>query len=329
MNIGFSEFRKIDFNLGVVFLALWQERSVTLAARRLSLSQAAVSAALNRLRETCGDPLFVRTRAGMEPSPRARAMAEPLAQQLEGLHDLMLAQVVFESAQSKRRFTLGITDDLELALGPRLAQTIAEEAPGVSLVLRQVNRYTVEQAFEEREIDLAMVSGPIGRLPLAHELLGELGYACLLDAARLGVKLPISLDVYVAMHHVLVSPLGREGIVDASLRAVGLQRRIQTALTHFSALPAFLSRLDAVATAPTPTCLALSRVAGLQACAPPLDLGQFNVNMLWRRDSAGDAGLDWMKAHFRNAFALIANEALPAPRKPSAARLKAKAPKAG
>ena len=318
MKIGFSELRKIDFNLGVVFLALWQERSVTLAARRLSLSQAAVSASLTRLRATAGDPLFVRTRTGMEPTPRARAMAEPLGQQLANLHDLMLAQLTFDSRQSKRRFTLGMADDLELALGPRLAEILAEEAPGVSIVLRRVNRYTVEQAFDERDIDLAMVSGPLGRMAMGQEKLGELGFACLIDAQRLKVKLPLTLDAYVGMRHVLVSPLGREGIVDASLRALGLHRRIQTALTHFSALPAFLMRLDAVATAPTPTCLALSRMAGLQVCAPPLDLGSFNVDMLWRRDSAGDVGLEWMKEQFRRAFSTIANEALPGRQKPTA-----------
>jgi hypothetical protein len=43
-----------------------------------------------------------------------------------------------------------------------------------------------------------------------------------------------------------------------------------------------------------------------------LDLGEFNVNMLWRRDSAGDVGLEWMKEQFRRAFATIANETLPA-----------------
>ncbi len=315
MKISFGDLRKVDFNLGVVFMALWQERSVTLAAHRLSLSQAAVSAALTRLRSTCGDPLFVRTRSGMEPTPRARAMAEPLATQLASLHDLMLAQPTFDAGQSKRRFTLGMSDDFELSVGPRLAEILAQESPGVNIVLRRVNRYTVAQAFDDRDIDLAMVSGPLGRLSLGHELLGDLGFACLLDAERLGVRLPLSLETYAAMRHVLVSPLGREGIVDAALRAVGLSRHIQTALTHFSALPAFLMRLDAVATAPTPTCLVLSRVAGLQVCAPPLDLGRFNVHMLWRRDSAGDVGLDWMKQQFRRAFATIATETVPSSKK--------------
>jgi DNA-binding transcriptional LysR family regulator len=302
MKFSFSDLKRIDLNLAVVFLALWQERSVTRAAKRLMLSQAAVSAALMRLRATADDPLFVRTRTGMEPTPRARAMAEPLSQHIEQLHGLMLAPILFDSRASRRRFTVGMSDDLELAMGPRLAEMLADDAPNISLVLRQVNRYTVEQAFDERELDLALVSGSLGRMGLEAELLGELDFSCLLAARQTDVPLPLSLEAYVSLPHVLVSPLGRESVVDAALRSMGLQRRIQTALTHFSALPAFLTRLRAVATAPTPTCLALSRCADLQVCRPPLELGRFGVTLLCRRDSAGDRGLDWLKQQFRSVF---------------------------
>ncbi len=309
MKVSFSELRRIDLNLAVVFLALWEERSVLQAARRLSLSHAAVSAALARLRHTCDDPLFVRTKNGMEPTPRAAAMAQPLAEQVEGMHEMMLAPSVFDAASVTRRFTLGLSDDLELALGPRLAEAVTHEAPGVSLVMRQVSRYNVEHAIEQRDIDLGMVSGPIGQMPVGQEDLGELGFSCLFDPQRMKVEPPLSLQTYVELPHVLVSPLGREGVVDTTLRAMGLQRRVLTALTHFSSLPAFLMRLDAIATAPTPACLALAHaVPRFKVCRPPLDLGTFNVFMVWHKSRAGDSGLEWMKGHFRQAFSVISQE---------------------
>jgi LysR family transcriptional regulator, mexEF-oprN operon transcriptional activator len=76
VKIGSSELRKIDFNLGAVFLVFWQERRVTFAARRLALRPAAVSAALTHSRATAGAPLFVRTRTDMEPTPRAEVPAQ-------------------------------------------------------------------------------------------------------------------------------------------------------------------------------------------------------------------------------------------------------------
>ena len=62
-----SSLAAVDLNLLLAFEALWAERSVTLAGRRLGLSQPAMSGALARLREMLGDPLFIRSRSGLQP----------------------------------------------------------------------------------------------------------------------------------------------------------------------------------------------------------------------------------------------------------------------
>ena len=68
-------FNRLDLNLLRVFDAVWQTRSVTVAASNLHLTQPAVSKQLHRLRELLEDPLFVRTNDGMAPTPRAEALA--------------------------------------------------------------------------------------------------------------------------------------------------------------------------------------------------------------------------------------------------------------
>src|SRR6202030_499268 len=77
-----------DLNLLIVFDAVMQERSVTRAGSRIGLSQAAVSHALSRLRHILKDDLFIRTPAGMVPTPRAEQLAEPLRR---ALSDMQLA----------------------------------------------------------------------------------------------------------------------------------------------------------------------------------------------------------------------------------------------
>jgi DNA-binding transcriptional LysR family regulator len=72
-----TNLRRIDLNLLVLFEAIAQTRSVTLAAERLARSQPAVSHALGRLRGLIGDPLFVRGRRGLTPTARAQAMIGP------------------------------------------------------------------------------------------------------------------------------------------------------------------------------------------------------------------------------------------------------------
>jgi DNA-binding transcriptional LysR family regulator len=75
----------IDLNLLVVFDALMLERNVTRAARRLALSQPALSHALGRLRNMLKDELFIRSPKGMIPTPRAEQLASPVRRALDEL----------------------------------------------------------------------------------------------------------------------------------------------------------------------------------------------------------------------------------------------------
>src|SRR5665647_3301921 len=80
-----------DLNLLPVALAICEERSVSGAARKLGMSQPAVSVALNKLRKALGDPLFVRTAHGMDPTPRALTLISPTRDILQRLQTDVLA----------------------------------------------------------------------------------------------------------------------------------------------------------------------------------------------------------------------------------------------
>ncbi len=75
----------VDLNLLGALDVLVQERSVTLAGKRLGLSQPAMSYALARLRELLHDPVLVRTSNGMVPTPRALELAGPVRAALDQL----------------------------------------------------------------------------------------------------------------------------------------------------------------------------------------------------------------------------------------------------
>ena len=68
-----NRFRQLDLNLLRVFDEVMAERSLTRAARNLSLTQPAVSNALRRLRDATGDDLVRRSGQGVEPTPKALA----------------------------------------------------------------------------------------------------------------------------------------------------------------------------------------------------------------------------------------------------------------
>lgn len=300
--IDLKDIARLDFNLAVTFVAIWRERSVSLAAQRLSLSQSAVSSALARLREIAGDPLFVRMQGRMQPTPRAERIAEEIETGLVLLKDAFLAVPGFEAATSNRRFTLGMSDDFEVAFGPEIARRMAGEAPGASIGIRQSNRQTAGAMLESGEIDLAIVASWPARSVLLHEDVAESGYACLLDADACGVTGPLTFEKYLDLPHVLVSFSGREGIVDEVLRANGLARHVQTALTHFSALPAFLVGRRAIATLPAHAAIRIAQYASLKLTPPPLDLGRYAISMAWRSNHDADPANRWLRAIVREVI---------------------------
>ena len=329
MKINVLDIKRLDLNLAVVFVAIWQERSVTKAAARLALSQAATSAALARLREACGDPLFVRTRGGMTPTARAQAMADRLEAGIADLWEVLTQQQAFDPTRSSRRFSIGMSDDFEIALGPQLTRIVQKTGAQVSVMFRQTNRHTVEQMLNDREIELAVVSGTVKRAWIAREQIGQSGYACVVDAKAVRATLPLSLNEYLALPHLLVSYSGRTGIVDTALRALERERHVYAALTHFSAVPAFLTNTRAVVTLPSHAAAALARASRLSACAVPLDLGNYPVQLLWRRDSDGEGAIGWMRDQVKQAFALALQEATdiePLPRTQRGTPAKKRAP---
>src|ERR1700745_11286 len=96
--------REVDLNLLRVFDAVLHEGTVTAAAGRLELTQPAVSNALARLRALFGDPLFVRTASGMEPTPFARGVAEPVRQALALLDSALAHGPGFDPSTATRSF---------------------------------------------------------------------------------------------------------------------------------------------------------------------------------------------------------------------------------
>ncbi|WP_249212633.1 LysR family transcriptional regulator [Acetobacter persici] len=295
---------RLDFNLATVFLALWEERSVSKAARRLSLSQSAVSAALARLREAAGDPLFVRTREGMQPTQRALAMAEPMQSGAMLIHSAFSARTAFDPATSRQHFSLGMSDDFQIAAGPLIARRLAQEAPGITVTFRQANRHRVEALFEAGEIDFAVIAQPAQPSALQQQEIGQSAYACLLDQRACHVPIPLTLEDYLALPHILVSFSGRDGIVDHVLKKLRRTRRVQSALTHFSSLPPFLTGTRAVSTLPVHAARSLAAISGLTVCAAPIPLPSYTVSLLWQRT----ADTLWMRQLIRDAFQQVLPE---------------------
>jgi len=150
-------FNRLDLNLLRVFDAIFQTRSVTVAASNLHLTQPAVSKQLNRLRELLEDPLFVRTNDGMAPTPRAEALAIPIRQALSEVRNAIERQLGFDPRTSDRTFRIFTSDLGQMVFLPKLLDLISREAPAVNIHTVQVPAQRMRGvALESGDVDLAV-----------------------------------------------------------------------------------------------------------------------------------------------------------------------------
>jgi DNA-binding transcriptional LysR family regulator len=145
----------VNLNLLAALDALLSEGSVTRAARRLGVTQSAMSNSLHRLRDLFGDPLFQRAGRGVVPTARALAIKQRLHDGL-ALLGSTLATEGFDPSRSERTFVLAMSDYVEFVLVPPLLRRLAAEAPGVRVAVVPWGLHEVPAALAAGEVDLVL-----------------------------------------------------------------------------------------------------------------------------------------------------------------------------
>lgn len=287
-----------DLNLLRVFDAIWREGQVTGAAQALGLSQSAMSSALKRLREQLGDPLFVKTRRGMQPTPYAEQIAAEVAAVLDQVRHRVLAPPRFDPAATDRWFTLGTSDLGETAFMPVLLEHFAKVASKVRLrtVTGTLSRRL--EALERGEIDLVLGHYPEVRgADVMQRLLSSHGFVCLARHGHPAVRAgAISVDDYAAATHAVLRDEARQhDPVEECLQAHGVQRSVAYIASHFLSIPRVVARTDLIATVPASAAAIYEADPRLQRAAPPFLFPRFDVKMYWHRKSHNDLALRWLR----------------------------------
>jgi DNA-binding transcriptional LysR family regulator len=274
----------LDLNLLVTFEALWIERSVTAAGRRLGLSQPATSAALARLRDMVGDRLFVRGKNLLEPTERCAELAEPLLRTLVDLRNV-LASRPFDPRSTTREVRIGAVDAAIAVWIPRLIARVLREAPFARVHVVGIHPARAAEALDEGSIDLALspVTGASstvrsrGLYPIEFVAAVRVGHPVLADAAR-------ALGDFPRAHVVFE---GRPSSVKA-----------QVLLGSFLAVPPVLMESDAWATIPSTYAEVLVRqgVVSVVRNAPIGPPEKMTMRLLWPEAQDASPLSKWLRA---------------------------------
>jgi DNA-binding transcriptional LysR family regulator len=304
------ELARLDLNLLLVFHHLLREKRVSAVATVLGMSQPAVSSALGRLRASLGDELFLRTQGGMEPTPYALQLAEPVAVALDGLQQALNVRASFDPATSERRFTLAMTDVGEMYFLPVLMDALAQAAPGVTLNVVAVTSASLKDDMATGRTDLALGLLPQLQAGFFQQSLFRQPYVCLMrEGHPLASKDDLSLTDFAAASHVLVIAAGTgHGRVDEALGRQGLQRRIRLTVPHYVALGDVLGHSDLIATVPERFAQRVTRPFALTTRALPLVVDGSAIHQFWHARSHRDPGHQWLR---RGIYALFGDAGTP------------------
>jgi LysR family transcriptional regulator, mexEF-oprN operon transcriptional activator len=289
----------IDLNLLVAFEALWAERSVTRAGRRLGLSQPATSGALSRLRTMFDDELFVRGRGGLEPTERCAVLAGRVVRTLADLREAIDGDT-FEPATSERIFRVGAVDAVLAVVLPHVIARLLERAPRARLIITPIDPGRAVALLEQGELDLALVA--IGALPTTvgaralFPLRGVVAMRPQHPCARHPDRLTLAdLSRYPQIMVSFVGPA--RSAVDDALARDGKQRHIAVVLGSFLAVPSVLRESDVFAILPEPFARTLE--ARGEVVVAPLPAGvpfpTLHMRMLWPLAQDVAAASRWLR----------------------------------
>ncbi|RRV06089.1 LysR family transcriptional regulator [Pseudomonas sp. v388] len=287
------DIRTLDLNLLKTLEALLDERSVTKAAARLSLTQPAVSGMLTRLREAFGDPLFIRAPRGIVPTPRALELANPIKRLLREVEQ-MLQPEAFNPGTANMNLAIAATDyALHTIVMPFLA-TLRLQAPGVCVAVHPIDDSRVNNDLESGKLDLAILTPETTPSGLNTHPLYDERYLCAIREGHPILGEPLTVDRFCELEHAMVSYAGGgfRGVTDEALARIGRKRRVSVSMPSFLVLLDLLKASDLIAVVPSRL---VRENEGVVLIEPPLEIAGFSKVLAWHDRTDNDAAMSWLK----------------------------------
>lgn len=295
---------RLDLNLLVVFDAMLNHRSVTLAGESIGLSQPAMSAAVARLRSTFGDPLFVRSGAQMKPTPRALEMAGPVHSVLEQVKRDIVQRSRFAPETTDRTFTLIMPDIGEINFVPRLLEHLAAAAPKARLKTMTRPRAAAAEALESGAAELAIGYFPdLQTAGFYQQKLFDNPHVCLVRSDHPEIGETLTLKAYLAASHAIVRPEGRQHVHEQFLHQRGLEPRVLLELAHFMSLLEVIESSDLIATVPLDVARVCCRHGRIRQLEVPIESPVIPVYQFWHRLFHKDPANLWLRGVVHSLFA--------------------------
>ena len=275
-----------DLNLLPIVVALYDELSVSRAARQLGMSQPAVSKALRRLRESFDDALFVRGPSGIVPTPRVHAIVRAARPHLQHLQEDLLKGERFDPAISHRPIVLGLSDIAEMAFLPSILDHLRVHAP------------------EKGDVDVAAGYFPaLAQRNFRQRRLSKHGFACLMRAGHPLWKKRLTVAAYLAADHIAIRREGRsQELLERFIERRRMRRKIAMYTSNVLSVPFIVMDTHLVATLPYAVVTRFASLTSQVAAALlPFDL-TYDLKLHWHRRFDNEPRSLWLREQLAAVF---------------------------
>jgi DNA-binding transcriptional LysR family regulator len=292
-------FRNLDLNLLVALDALLLERNITLAGKRVNLSQSAMSSALSRLRDYFGDELLTQVGRRMIRTPLGESLAAPVSKLLLEIHATVATQPSFDPGTATRCFKLMMSDYVATVLMSRALPRIERVAPRVKI---EVLCNDVGSPFDELDLaDIDLLIMPQRYLRDAHP------YDVLFEDEFTGVTwkdntlVPadgrMSVEQYLSLGHVTArfATARASSVDDWFVTQLGHERRVEIVAMNFSSVLSCLVGTRRVATIHKRLALYYEQYLPIRLFEVPFELPRLAEAMQWHRHFNSDPGISWLR----------------------------------
>ena len=299
-------FDKIDLQLIRTLHTLLIERSVSKTALRLGQQQPAVSMALRRLRELTGDPILVRSGAGMVPTDAAMQMLVPVTQILQSAEQLFLPVRPFEPATAREAFRIAASDTLDPLFLPMVMARIKAQAPHCQVEVHALSakaRYAHDLGQGLVDVVIGNWAEPSEELHRAQLFEDEV--VCLVSERHPAVRRGWTAADWLACEHIAPTPAypGWRGVIDEHLDRVGQTRNIAARCAHFGLMPRMVASSLLVLTTGRQYCQRFlqgaSALPGLVVLTCPVPFPRMLYYQLWHERSHASVAGQWLRQQIK------------------------------
>jgi DNA-binding transcriptional LysR family regulator len=297
-------FKRFDLNLLVVLEALLKEHNVSHAARKLNMSQPALSTALGRLRAYFNDPILVQHGRRMVPTAHAQGLCPLVVKALADLEALLSTSTVFDPAVSQRTFRICASDYLTTVLLAPLLEDLARSAPHVRVVISAPSPEGITR-LERGEIEFLVSPEQYMSKDHPKKLLFAEAHVVVGWKRNPVFRAPLTQEVFFKQPHVAIVLSHTQVFAEREMGTLAHKRRVEVTASSFLAVPSLLPNTRRLALMPERLARIMSKRLPLATAPLPFQLPLMREMVQYHAVRESDGGMQWFLQRMREHAARI------------------------